>query len=231
MKVLKKSEVVRRRQVEHTRAERRIMGGIDHPFVVALRFAFQPAASYFLQWRRRARVGLLMHALLGRAARLTGAAAAGAGAKRSTAVAAPPGEKEEEPPGELAFELTWCAGSGGNTMLCPNAERQRILAFNDGSLTPWYLPQSVSNGRMLFTKQNMGTFTTYTAAPVGCWCHSGPRVMAGSFFANVAALHRTSNDVMRYRVSQRLTPYPGAFTLDGGAQTCPVVDGGCGFAR
>jgi hypothetical protein len=36
---------------------------------------------------------------------------------------------------------------------------------------------------------------------------------------------------MRYRVSQRLTPYPGAFTLDGGAQTCPVVDGGCGFAR
>lgn len=41
MKVLKKSEVVRRRQVEHTKAERRIMGGIDHPFVVSLRFAFQ----------------------------------------------------------------------------------------------------------------------------------------------------------------------------------------------
>ena len=36
-----KSEVVRRRQVEHTKAERRIMGGIDHPFVVALRFAFR----------------------------------------------------------------------------------------------------------------------------------------------------------------------------------------------
>lgn len=136
-----------------------------------------------------------------------------------------------EPPGELAFELTYCAGSGGNTMLCPNAERQRIFAFNDQSLTPWYLPQSVGNGRMLFTRQNMGTFTTYTAAPVGCWCHSGPRVMAGSFFANVAALHRTSNDVMRYRVSQRLAPYPGGFTLDGGAQTCPVADGGCGFAR
>ena len=48
MKVLKKSEVVRRRQVEHTRAERRIMGGIEHPFVVALRFAFQTADKLYM---------------------------------------------------------------------------------------------------------------------------------------------------------------------------------------
>lgn len=48
MKVLKKSEVVRRRQVEHTKAERRIMGGIDHPFVVALRFAFQTADKLYM---------------------------------------------------------------------------------------------------------------------------------------------------------------------------------------
>ena len=48
MKVLKKSEVVRRRQVEHTRAERRIMGGIDHPFVVALRFAFQTSDKLYM---------------------------------------------------------------------------------------------------------------------------------------------------------------------------------------
>lgn len=41
MKVLKKKEVRRRRQIEHTRTERRIMGGIDNPFIVALRFAFQ----------------------------------------------------------------------------------------------------------------------------------------------------------------------------------------------
>lgn len=41
MKVLKKSDVKRRRQVEHTKAERRIMGDVDFPFVVALRFAFQ----------------------------------------------------------------------------------------------------------------------------------------------------------------------------------------------
>lgn len=37
MKVLKKSDVVRRRQVEHTKAERRIMEGVDHPFIVQLR--------------------------------------------------------------------------------------------------------------------------------------------------------------------------------------------------
>jgi serine/threonine protein kinase len=48
MKVLKKSEVVRRRQVEHTKTERRIMGGIDHPFVVALRFAFQTADKLYM---------------------------------------------------------------------------------------------------------------------------------------------------------------------------------------
>lgn len=48
MKVLKKSEVVRRRQVEHTKAERRIMGGIQHPFVVALRFAFQTADKLYM---------------------------------------------------------------------------------------------------------------------------------------------------------------------------------------
>ena len=48
MKVLKKSEVVRRRQVEHTRTERRIMGGIDHPFVVTLRFAFQTSDKLYM---------------------------------------------------------------------------------------------------------------------------------------------------------------------------------------
>ncbi|RYY31819.1 hypothetical protein EON62_06160, partial [archaeon] len=48
MKVLKKKEVVRRRQVEHTKAERRIMGGIDHPFIVSLRFAFQSADKLYM---------------------------------------------------------------------------------------------------------------------------------------------------------------------------------------
>lgn len=73
MKVLKKSEVVRRRQVEHvcltrcrggwrgkhvacscptipvqTKAERRIMGGIDHPFIVSLRFAFHTVDKLYM---------------------------------------------------------------------------------------------------------------------------------------------------------------------------------------
>lgn len=48
MKVLRKSEVVRRRQVEHTMAERRIMSGIDHPFIVALRYAFQTQDKLYM---------------------------------------------------------------------------------------------------------------------------------------------------------------------------------------
>ena len=48
MKVLKKSEVVRRRQIEHTKAERRIMGSIDHPFIVSLRFAFASADKLYM---------------------------------------------------------------------------------------------------------------------------------------------------------------------------------------
>jgi hypothetical protein len=48
MKVLKKSDVVRRRQIEHTKAERRIQGGIDHPFIVGLRFAFQTADKLYM---------------------------------------------------------------------------------------------------------------------------------------------------------------------------------------
>ena len=78
MKVLKKSEVMRRRQVEHvsevcqkslplvasvlhaaslrvplltrvqTKAERRIMGGIDHPFIVSLRFAFHTVDKLYM---------------------------------------------------------------------------------------------------------------------------------------------------------------------------------------
>lgn len=41
MKVLKKWEVTKRKQVEHTKTERRIMAATHHPFVVTLRYAFQ----------------------------------------------------------------------------------------------------------------------------------------------------------------------------------------------
>eukprot|EP01029_Cantina_marsupialis_P011537 TRINITY_DN2568_c0_g1_i1.p1 TRINITY_DN2568_c0_g1~~TRINITY_DN2568_c0_g1_i1.p1 ORF type:complete len:498 (+),score=131.48 TRINITY_DN2568_c0_g1_i1:95-1588(+) len=48
MKVLKKSEVVRRKQVEHTKAERRIMGKMESPFIVQLKFAFQTTDKLFM---------------------------------------------------------------------------------------------------------------------------------------------------------------------------------------
>lgn len=41
MKVLSKPNVIKRKQVEHTNTERRILAGIDHPFIVRLHFAFQ----------------------------------------------------------------------------------------------------------------------------------------------------------------------------------------------
>lgn len=47
MKVLRKTMVKRRKQVEHTRAERRIMGAINYPFIVKLRYAFQTSTNLY----------------------------------------------------------------------------------------------------------------------------------------------------------------------------------------
>lgn len=41
MKVLSKADIVKRKQVEHTRTERRVLGTINHPFIVRLHYAFQ----------------------------------------------------------------------------------------------------------------------------------------------------------------------------------------------
>lgn len=41
MKGLSKSYIIKRKQVEHTKTERRVLGRIDHPFIVKLHFAFQ----------------------------------------------------------------------------------------------------------------------------------------------------------------------------------------------
>ncbi len=41
MKVLKKEQVLKRKQVAHTQTERRVLEQIEHPFIVPLRFAFQ----------------------------------------------------------------------------------------------------------------------------------------------------------------------------------------------
>lgn len=41
MKILKKAAIVARNQVEHTRAERKILQALQHPFLMTLRWAFQ----------------------------------------------------------------------------------------------------------------------------------------------------------------------------------------------
>jgi serum/glucocorticoid-regulated kinase 3 len=41
MKVLSKPNIIKRKQVEHTKTERRILGDIQHPFIARLHFAFQ----------------------------------------------------------------------------------------------------------------------------------------------------------------------------------------------
>jgi serine/threonine protein kinase len=41
MKVLKKEQLLKRKQVAHTQTERKVLEEIDHPFIVSLRFAFQ----------------------------------------------------------------------------------------------------------------------------------------------------------------------------------------------
>jgi len=48
MKVLHKSVVVNRSQVEHIQAERAILESIDHPFLIRLRFAFQTESKLFM---------------------------------------------------------------------------------------------------------------------------------------------------------------------------------------
>lgn len=48
MKVLNKEEVARRRQVEHTKTELRVMGASEHPFIVNLRYAFQTKNRLFM---------------------------------------------------------------------------------------------------------------------------------------------------------------------------------------
>jgi serum/glucocorticoid-regulated kinase 2 len=48
MKVLLKSHIFHKNQVEHTAAERRILAGIDHPYLVRLRYAFQTSKKLYM---------------------------------------------------------------------------------------------------------------------------------------------------------------------------------------
>ena len=48
MKILKKKAMIKRNQVTHIKAERRIMELIDHPFIVKLRYAFQSPQKLYM---------------------------------------------------------------------------------------------------------------------------------------------------------------------------------------
>jgi len=48
MKVLKKDQLLKRKQVAHTQTERRVLESIDHPFIVSLRYAFQTQDKLYM---------------------------------------------------------------------------------------------------------------------------------------------------------------------------------------
>jgi tRNA A-37 threonylcarbamoyl transferase component Bud32 len=48
MKILKKRAIIARNQVEHTKAERKILQTLEHPFLMKLRFAFQTKEKLYL---------------------------------------------------------------------------------------------------------------------------------------------------------------------------------------
>ena len=41
LKVLRKDNIIRRNQVEHTKTERSVLGYVQHPFIVGMNMAFQ----------------------------------------------------------------------------------------------------------------------------------------------------------------------------------------------
>merc|ERR1712232_1180632 len=49
MKMLRKENVIKRNQVEHTKTERNVLEAVSHPFIVVLHYAFQtPKKLYFV---------------------------------------------------------------------------------------------------------------------------------------------------------------------------------------
>ena len=46
--MLRKKEIIRRKVVSHTNAEREVLEEIKHPFIVNLAFAFQTASKLYL---------------------------------------------------------------------------------------------------------------------------------------------------------------------------------------
>jgi len=50
MKILKKRAIIARNQVEHTKAERKILSALQHPFLMTLRYAFQSKENSISSW-------------------------------------------------------------------------------------------------------------------------------------------------------------------------------------
>lgn len=48
MKILKKKAIIQRNQLEHTKAERKILEATNHPFLMSLRYAFQTETKLYL---------------------------------------------------------------------------------------------------------------------------------------------------------------------------------------
>jgi serum/glucocorticoid-regulated kinase 2 len=48
MKILKKTHLVRRRQIERTRTERKVLSAVNHPFIMKLHYAFQTDDKLYL---------------------------------------------------------------------------------------------------------------------------------------------------------------------------------------
>jgi protein-serine/threonine kinase len=47
MKVLKKSVIIEKKQVEHTKTERRVLERVKHPFVVQMKYAFSDSEKLY----------------------------------------------------------------------------------------------------------------------------------------------------------------------------------------
>lgn len=73
MKVLRKDNIIKRKQVEHTNTERRVLGYTKHPFIVGLHYAFQTADNLYFVLDYCAGGELFFH--LGRLGRFRSAAA------------------------------------------------------------------------------------------------------------------------------------------------------------
>ena len=48
MKVLKKKELLKKKQVIHTKTERMVLSKLKHPFIVSLKYSFQTEAKLYM---------------------------------------------------------------------------------------------------------------------------------------------------------------------------------------